>query len=417
MQVRKSVAMVDVYAPTMRLMRGFADAGYDVVRVQSTAEIPPAYRPFDADGFADNIVHYGQFDKTLEAVAKHEPVAVFTGGELGIELADQLSEALGLATNGTTQSEARRNKFAQAEACRAAGVPAARQLLVSDADELAAWHRSVGGRAVVKPIRSMGNDGVTFCDTPAESAAAYRALTGSLNTFGIRNEGVVAQEYLFGVEYAVDTVSCQGRHRVTDLWQYNKIGVNGVVDRMCGHFTIPADAEVRTVLGEYAGAVLDALGVRFGPAHLEIMLTPDGPRLVEGGFRIAGADVPYYAALAAGESQITWSVDAYLNPERFLAQYQRPFRLTQHVAMVFPTSPVEGVLRSYPLLDQVRELASFHDVRMHYKPGDYLPKTVDNGTEPLIIGLVHPRAEVIAHDMASINYLDGPGFYDVEPTR
>src|SRR6202011_2477627 len=104
---------------------------------------------------------------------------------------------------------------------------------------------------------------------------------GRSNVFAVPNEGGVAQEYLFGTEYAVDAVSCRGRHRVTDLGEYAQLAVNGVFDRMSGCFTM-VDGETRAVLGEYAGGVLDALGIAYGPAHLEIMLTPNGPCLVEG---------------------------------------------------------------------------------------------------------------------------------------
>ncbi|SDI23468.1 ATP-grasp domain-containing protein [Actinokineospora alba] len=408
----KTIAMVDVYAPTLALAEAFIAAGATVVRVQSTVDAPPVYGSHpDLAQFADNIVHEGDFDATRDAVAKHRPDIVITGGETGVELADQLSAALGLVTNGTRHSEARRNKFAQNETLRAAGLRSTRQLLVSDEEQLRAWHSSFGGRVVVKPIRSAGNDGVTFCDTPGESVDAFRAISGRTNIFAVRNEGVVAQEYLTGTEFAVNTVSCAGKHRVTDIWRYAKMTVNGVVDRHSGVFSAPVDEQPEVV--EYAFAVLAALGVDYGPAHLEIMMTQDGPCLVEAGIRLCGAGAAHYAKIAGGESQLEWAVDAYLEPERFVAEYQRPHRVDQHVVMAFLTSPVEGVLESYPLLDQVRQLPSFHKVHMGVQPGQPLAKTVDDCTEPMMIGLAHPVAQVVADDFRAVNYLDGHGFYRV----
>jgi biotin carboxylase len=414
---RKSVAMVDVASPTtMRLARGLVAAGYDVVRVQSTAEIPHTYlKTFDGKAFSDNIVHYGNYAATLEAVAKHEPIALLTGGETGVELADRLSESLGLATNGTAHSAARRDKYEQGRLLHTSGVPAARHMLVTDEEELASWHREFGSGVVIKPVGSAGNDGVSFCDSVVESVAAYRAVRDMTTIFDTRNEGVVAQEYLFGTEYAVDTASCAGRHRVTDVWEYEKVSVNGVVDRTSALVLIPAENQVRAVLSDYAFAVLDALGVRYGPAHLEIICTPSGPRLVEAGIRLAGADLAYYAHLAAGESQIEWTIDAFVDPDRFLANYRSPYRLTNHVSIAFPTSPVEGMLNSYPGLIEARKLPSYHNEVLFFAPGDYLPKTIDNESEPLIIGLAHPAADVVKRDLLSIYYLDGPGFYDVTP--
>ena len=53
---------------------------------------------------------------TIHALAKIGTVAdVIVGSEPGVELADQLSAALGLRSNGLEQSATRRNKFEQSE--------------------------------------------------------------------------------------------------------------------------------------------------------------------------------------------------------------------------------------------------------------------------------------------------------------
>lgn len=414
---RRTVAMVDVYTPTIRLARAFAAAGCAVVRVRSTPEVPAVYRGGDShdDVFVDTVVHAGDVEATLKDVARHEPVAVVTGGELGVELADLLSEVLGLASNGSSGSAARRDKYTQNETLRAAGVPTARHLLVDDADELFRWHRSVGGRIVVKPVRSAGNDGVAFCDTPDEAVAAYRAVAKAVNIFSTRNEGVVAQEYLVGTEYAVNTVSGDGRHRTTDMWRYVKISANGVRDRIAAAVLVPPDAPEWPVLTRHAHQLLDALGVRHGPAHHEIMLTSEGPRPVEVGVRLCGADTAAQALLAVGESQVERTVQAYLAPGEFFAEVDAPHEVRRHAAMAFLTSPVTGTLRGYPLMDRVRELESCHDVQLAVRPGDRLPLTVDDTTEPAMVVLAHPSATVVDRDLATVAWLDGHGFYDVEP--
>ncbi|MFD4830662.1 ATP-grasp domain-containing protein [Streptomyces uncialis] len=413
---RSTVVMVDVYAPTLRLARAFQEAGHPVVRVQSTPEVPPVYRgSFDTADFTDSIVHHGDLDATLKAVSAHEPVAVITGGELGVELADQLSETLRVATNGTRRSAARRDKYIQIETTAAAGLPSTRQHLATSSQNAADWHHARGGRVVVKPVRSAGNDGVTFSAHPGQTAAAYEKIMAATNIFSFPNEGVVVQEHLEGTEYVVNTVSCQGRHRATDVWRYMKISANGVADRISAAVsTHPANAD-RARLIEYAFEVLDALEVRHGPAHLEIMLTADGPRLVEAGIRLCGADAAYFAQLAGGESQIERTVDAYLHPERFLTALSDVPRVEHHVAMAYLTSPVTGTLNSYPLLPQIKALDSFHNVHIAVAEGRRLPLTVDDTTEPMMIGLAHSSEHVLARDLNTVHYLDGPGFYELRP--
>jgi biotin carboxylase len=417
MPASATIVMVDAYTSSLRLARAFMQEGHAVVAVQTRAEAPPIYRAGvpRLGEFTDIIVHRGDLAQTREAVAAHHPLAVVVGNEPGVELADALSESLGLPTNGTALSSARRDKYRQGEELRDAGLRATRQILVTDLDQLADFQATVGSRIVVKPARSAGNDGVTVCDTAEEAMTAYKALLGAVNILMERNHGVVAQEYLIGTEYAVNTVSCEGRHRVTDIWRYSKLSVHGVIDRHAGAHSIPADAAERYVLTSYATSVLDVLGVRYGPAHLEVMLTPTGPCLVEAGIRLCGADAAYYAEQVAGESQLGWTVAAYTDPQHFLTTWEQPQRIERHAAMAYLTSPVAGILRSYPLLDQVEALESFHKLHYGVRPGQRLRRTVDDGSEPLMIGLVHPVNEVVLRDLASVNYLDGHGFYEVEP--
>ncbi|GGZ03518.1 ATP-grasp domain-containing protein [Streptomyces poonensis] len=412
-----SIVMVDVYAPTMRLARAFQQTCRSVVRVQSTPEVPPVYGSgLGLHDFADNIVHHGDFEETAKAVAAHDPLAVITGGELGVELADRISEMLGLASNGTRLSTARRHKYTQIETIKAAGLPGTRQHLATSARDAADWHHTLGGRVVVKPVRSAGNDGVTFCASPDETAAAYEEISAATNIFSLRNEGVVVQEHLGGTEYVVNTVSCDGRHRATDVWRYQKISANGVTDRISAAVSVHDGTPERARLIEYGFEVLDALEVRYGPAHLEIMLTSDGPRLVEAGIRLCGADAAYFAHLAAGESQIERTVDAYLRPDRFLTTVREPHRTERHVAMAYLTSPVTGILASYPLLPQVTALESFHNVHIAVRKGDRLPLTVNDTTEPMMIGLAHASEHIVIRDLNTVQYLDGVGFYALEET-
>ncbi|MFC9979266.1 ATP-grasp domain-containing protein [Gordonia sp. NPDC127522] len=414
------VVMVDLYAPTLRLARGFLDAGHEVIRVQSTPQVPPAYGGFDEPGFAPPIVHEGSMfdgpglDRTAAAVAAHRPVAVITGGETGVELADALAERLGLPGNGTALSSVRRDKFGMIDRLSECGLHTAAQARVPDGTVAAEWHRARGGRVVVKPTRSSANDGVHFCDTPEQTQLAVDRVASSDNIFGIRNEGVVVQEFLVGGEYVVNTVSCGGRHRVTDMWKYTKISANGVTDRVAAATSIAVDDPIGRRLADYGVTVLDALGIRFGPAHLEIMMTAEGPALVEVGARLCGADTAYFADLAVGESQIDWTVRAFLDPESFREGHRRPRQQRAHTAMAFLTSPVAGRLRGYPKLPEVQALPSYHNHQVIVEPGTPISVTISDVTEPMMIGLSHPVRDILERDLATVMYLDGEGFYDVD---
>ncbi|MFD9981984.1 ATP-grasp domain-containing protein [Streptomyces massasporeus] len=414
MSTKGHVVLVDAFGTARFYPPEFRDAGYECVRVQSTPDQPAAFASsLDLSLYADNIVHHGDFEDTLRRVSAYEPVAVMAGHEFGVEFADRLSEALGLPTNGTALSKARRDKYTMIETIKAAGLRGARQLLATSADELEAWHAEHGGRVVVKPLSSAGNDGIRFCDTPQDSAAAFLELTGADNLFSQRNEGVVAQEYLYGGEYMINTVSRDGRHHVTDIIATTRISVNGVHDISNSVYLLPRHGDVQDRLVPYALSVLDALGVRHGPAHTELKLTPEGPVLIEMGARISGGDLPYYVRKATGESPFDWAVDAYVRPERFQARHAQDYTIKQHFASVGLVSPTTGRLAGLRHIENIKKLESFYDFSQFVPVGGEIVPTTCDFTYVGFVRLFHEMEEVVMRDIGTIHYLDGEGMYEL----
>jgi biotin carboxylase len=409
------VVLVDAYAPSRGLAPEFRNAGFECVRVQSTSNVPKVYQgALNLDDYVCNLVHRGNIEETTRAVSAFDPVAVIPGGELGVELADALSAALGAPSNGTALSSARRNKYAMIERIATCGLRAAKQLLIENEEHLEAWHDSIGGQIVVKPVMSAAGDGVAFCQTPEESVKSYRSLLGRENVFSQLNYGVVAQEYVVGTEYIVNTVSRGGRHHVCDIWRTGRISLNGITDLLVESNLVEAESEVPQRLMPYARDVLDALGLRYGPAHLEIKLTPQGPCLVEAAARISGGDLPYFTRDAVGESQIDWIVDSYVRPDRFDARCGEPYRIARHFGWAALASPYDGILKSYRGLDTIRVLESFHELRILVKPGERIRPTVDDLSYPVTVTLLHDAESIVLRDLRTIRYLDGSACYELD---
>ncbi|WP_306184320.1 ATP-grasp domain-containing protein [Streptomyces sp. MK5] len=411
---RRTVVVVDAFASARCLAPLFRERGVDCIHVQSTPTVPAVYAAsFRPDDFTVNIVHDQDVTATAAALAPYAPIGLLPGIERAVMLADELSERLGLPTNGTALSPARRDKFQMTETVRKAGVPATEQLLATDLDTLLDWYGRNPGRVVLKPVSSAGNDGVFFCDSAEDVRAAFGKLIGGRSVLGQENRAVLAQEYLVGNEYIVNTVSLHGRHRVTDIWKMHHLSANGVRDLPAGAELLPRRGAEQDALVEHTLLVLDALGIRNGPAHSELKLTEKGPRLVETGARVCGADVHVPTGAAIGESQLDWTVDAYADPERFLGRWNTDYEPARHARIVNMVSPVEGRLARYPKLAELKALESFHDCVFRVTPGDPISRSVDDWTFPLRVFLAHESESAVARDCVSARYLDGPGFYEI----
>ena len=54
--------------------------------------------------------------------------------------------------------------------------------------------------------------------------------------------------------------------------------------------------------------MLDAVGIRIGCGHVEVMMTADGPRLIEVAARLAGGGHQMVSELATGDNHIKRTV-------------------------------------------------------------------------------------------------------------
>lgn len=157
---------------------------------------------------------------TLRQLREHGATAVVPGSENGVALANEIGHALGLPHNEPELAAARRDKFYMVRAVRSRGVPAARTELVHDHAELErALQDWPGFPLVIKPATSAGSEGVRIVHTRQEAYDAFDAVDGATNRMNLRNDGVVVQEYLDGAMYIVNTVSAEGAHKVSEVYE------------------------------------------------------------------------------------------------------------------------------------------------------------------------------------------------------
>ena len=172
----KIVIVVDCFSTGAMVAHKALEAGYSVVRIDSFDN--PELAAMVASGVRTDYSGYFTYDgedpaHTPEAalamlclkLAKLEGtvIAVIAGAETGVELADRLSEALSLLpgsevlTNGSSDTECRRNKYLMGEKVRDAGIRAVMQCRATTWSEiqtfLDGWNPSPYN-VIVKPMES-----------------------------------------------------------------------------------------------------------------------------------------------------------------------------------------------------------------------------------------------------------------------
>jgi hypothetical protein len=416
-------AVVDPWGGGALLAPALRRHGHECFAVLSDAGIAARLgaAPPPAGDFVEVLTHQDDAAATAERLRQRGVELVLAGCETGVLLADQLDAALGLAGNGLALSPARRDKGLMAQAAADAGLAVPRQTRSADVEAILEWIGATGYPVVIKPPHSLDSDGVALCSSAGEVHAACAALLGRTNQAGLINETVLVQERLDGDQYAVDTVSRDGRHLLAGIWRYSRPRLRPGATAYAaigsdGKRMVDAMDERSQRLFAFTCRLLDALGIRVGPAHCELMWVGDGPVLIgpvlngpvliEIGARLHGGEkTPLISRLCTGSSQLDRALEARLDPARFDAALDRPYPLRQHGAMVYLMPWRTGHLQGYGRLRDVTALPSFLEVFNLAAPGPLTRRVAG------LVTLIHPDPDVLSADIARLRAFEADGLY------
>lgn len=135
---------------------------------------------------------------------------------------------------------------------------------------------------IMKPTDSSGSRGVVLVYDLRELENEY-----SYTRDNSRKGGVIVEEYMDGSEVSVEVMAVGGEPHVLQVTDKLTTGAPHFVEM--GHSQPSRLGEDNvSKIKDLAIRAVKAVGITDGPAHVEIMLTKDGPKMVELGARMGG---------------------------------------------------------------------------------------------------------------------------------
>jgi hypothetical protein len=416
--MNKCAVIVDPIASGRFLPDEFAARGLDCIAILSQP-IPEKFQShFEVQKFRRVIWYDGNLTALEAALQDWQPTCVTVGLETGLDLMDRLSMRLGLPGNDCNTTACRRDKYQMHERLRTQGVRSIQQCRVDGGagmrEALSAFNH---WPVIIKPTISAGSDNVHICRTMPEAVHAVRDIVGVKNALGETNQYALVQEYLQGQEWVVDTVSCNGRHVVTNICRYRKV-VTADSRSIFQHteYLSPATGDFQQLI-DYALQVNDALGIRYGAAHHEVMMTANGPTLIEVNARMHGIDATEMLRMhCCPISQIDLTVDSLIDPQAFSAKADQPLVYRTHLIAHFLTAQCDGTVTAVADEATVNAIPS---VRRSYLPkvDQLIQKTVSLINVPGFIWLANEDMEALHRDQKLLLTMEAEGkLYQVSPT-
>lgn len=244
----------------------------------------------------------------------------------------------------------RRHKAAMKSLVAEHGVSTAGWTLVSEADPAAVVEAvTVAGLAapwVLKPVLGFGSTNTVKAHDVEELAAAVTELVPDPM---LRSKALMVEEFVDGVEFAVDALWSGGEERYLVVHRYHDPRMTvgrPTATTMDGSLILSADEhpDLYAAVRAMHHGVNAGLGITEGPTHLEVFQRPDGALVFsEISARIGGGWIPSMLSLHFGRSVWEMFADQAAYGQVATATVARP-----HLASVSLHPDGAGVVTSTP---------------------------------------------------------------------
>ncbi len=179
--------------------------------------------------------------------------------------------------------------------------------ILSSSDDIETIGDKITFPCISKPVDNAGSRGVMLIHSRDElyEAVKYSALNG-------RNGGVIIEEYLEGSEVSAEVMVIDGIVNVLQVTDKLTTGAPHFVEM--GH-SQPSQLGNKNVdaIKDLAVRAVKAVNINNGPAHVEIMLTKKGPKMIELGARMGGDCITtHLVPLSTGIDMIKATIDICL---------------------------------------------------------------------------------------------------------
>ena len=253
------------------------------------------------------------------------------------------------------------------KAFEAAGVEHPWYLIVNSKKELTNILSKLSYPCVIKPTDNAGNRGVCYAGNEQELLSLY-----DYSYENSRSGKVIIEEYMEGLEVSVEIIVYQGVVHVLAVTDKLTQGKPYFVE--IGHSEQSQLGEENVEkIKDLATRAVKAIGIDNSPAHVEIMLTKDGPKMVELGARMGGGCITtHLVPLSTGIDMIKSVMDMAMGKEPDVTpKFDKGSALRHLVGLEGKIVSIEGLegARKYPGVTEVTMLKNMGDTVGYFKNG------------------------------------------------
>ncbi len=261
------------------------EMGFDVIAV----DMNPEAIGFKVSGIKKEIISTIDIPAIIEAAERHQIDGIMTlATDMPIRSVAAVAREMNLVGIDEETALKATNKIEMRKALQLGGVPIPKFFKVSNENEYKEAVKQFTVPFIVKPADSSGSRGIFEVVDITNHELVKNAYEYCKPYSKVGD--VIVEEYMIGPEVSVETLTVDGVCHVIQITDKLTTGAPHYVEM--GHSQpTRLNKKIADKISEVAKAANNAIGIKNGPSHTEIIITSEGPKIVELGARLGGDNI------------------------------------------------------------------------------------------------------------------------------
>lgn len=261
------------------------EMGLDVLVV----DMNPDAVGFNVPGIEKEIISTIDIQAVISAAKRHRIDGIMTlATDMPMRTVAAVAKEMNLIGIDEETALKATNKAEMRKALQLNNVPIPKFYVVSNKDEYKEVVKQFDVPFIVKPADSSGSRGIFEVKDIHNDDLIIEAYD-YCHPFSKVGD-VVVEEYMEGPEVSVETLTVNGECHVIQITDKLTTGAPHYVEMGHSQPTMLSN-EIAEQISKVAKAANKAIGIKNGPSHTEIIVTKEGPKIVELGARLGGDNI------------------------------------------------------------------------------------------------------------------------------
>lgn len=344
------------------------EMGLDVVVV----DMNPEAVGFNVSDIEKEIISTIDIKGVVSAAKKHKIEGIMTlATDMPMRTVAAVAKEMNLIGIDEETALKATNKAEMRKALKLHNVPIPKFLVVSNKDEYKEAVKQFTVPFIVKPADSSGSRGIYEVKDITDQELINEAYEYCRPFSKVGD--VVVEEYMNGPEVSVETLTVDGLCHVIQITDKLTTGAPHYVEM--GHSQpTQFSKEISKKIADVAKAANKAIGIKNGPSHTEIIVTSEGPKIVELGARLGGDNITtHLVPLSTGVNMVECCINIALGIKPNLDSKWKKGSAIRYFEQH------KGIITEITGIEEAKQIAGIHQISIVHGIGEEIGEVTSSG--------------------------------------